>query len=880
MSLVPEQRIENSRSKLSFSERLYTESAAAMRTRACICTMLLAFCHVGMSAQALTKQFPPDHPGTVIGQSAAQPEQSVSLAAVPTSSSMTSLPDAPGIQNQPVAQLVPAPPTGIPVTIHAAEQEKQGDIYHLRGEVEIDYKDYVIRADKVIYNAATGDMEASGHLQVVGGPRSEDIAASHGTMNLNAQTGHFYDVIGSVGALNASSKNVYTTANPLLIIGKELIKRGPDSYEMKGGSMTSCPLPKPDWQIFAPDILVDSGKATARNANFRLLGIPAVYLPYVTHPVDVKGRQSGLVIPELSNSTIKGFIVGDAYYWAINRSADLMVGLQYYSKRGPEQYAEFRYRGGGNDMIHGLYNGLEDQGLPPLYINQGGQDTIISARHDLTTYTRAITSAEYLSSYTYRQVFAENFSQAVSSEVKSWGFLAHEKNGYAGSIDFERYQNYASDVASDQVRILHVPSIEFDALDHSVGLSGILAGGDASFGFLSRSEPYYRSHNVARTDLFPHLSRPWIADGWTFRPMLGLRDTLYSHSQELGPVLTIPPPPPAILTNANLPGHGDVPTTRNASLNRKAVEAGVEVLPPVLERDFTGDYLAKRFGVALRHTIEPEVNYHYTAGVKAFNNIPRFDAIDIFSDTNELEYGMTQRLFLKRLHPKPCDKDPAKAKTQKDCGEVSREWLTWFLGQKYFLDPTFGHAVIPGRRNIFTTTLDFSGVAYITSPRSFSPIISRLRANTSANTDLEWDLDYDAKAGRIAASNIFANYRHGDFFTTFSHAVLDAVGETPEPPSQPPNFVNYNQIQLLVGHGSYTKPGLNLAANGGLDLNLKSLEYAGVQATYNFLSCCGFSAEYRLFSLGVIRNESEESFSITLAGVSSFGSLKRAERLF
>lgn len=825
-----------------------------MRTRACICTMLLALCHVRMRAQALTMQLPPDRSGSSRSHVSSSTAQDVS--------------SKDGLPNVPIAQVISELPAGVPVTIHAAQQEKRGDTYDLRGEVEIDYKDYVVRADRITYNATTGDVVAEGHLQLDGGPDNEQISASHGVLNLDAQTGEFYDVIGSVGVKHISNRAIYTTPNPFLMTGKKLLKKGPNSYEMFGGSMTSCQLPKPHWRILAPHILVDDGRARAWSSNFRLLGYPILYLPYVTHAVDTSGRQSGFLIPELEiGSAIKGTVIGDSYYWAINRSADLTVGLQYYSLRGFEQSADFRYRGRGNDMVHGHYDGLEDRGLAPLYANQGGQDTLIIARHDWTAYTRAVINAEYLSSYVYRQVFSENFSQAVSSEVKSWGFLTHEKDGYASSFDLERYQNYASTMPGDEIRLLHLPKLEFNALDHSLGRSGTFFGGDATFALLSRSEPLYRSHNVGRTDIFPHLTMPWIAAGWTFRPTIGLRDTLYSHSQTFGPV------------PVSVSGENAVPVPADASLNRKAVEADIQILPPVLMRDFTGPYLTKHFDVALRHTIEPEVNYRYVAGVNKFNHAPRFDPIDIYSDTNEVEYGLTQRLFLKRLHPKPCTDVSKYGPLDKACGEASRQWLSWFVGQKYFAEPSFGGAVIPGRRNLFTTTLDFSGVAYITSPRSVSPIVSRLRASTSPNTDIEWDFDYDTKAGRVAASNVFANYRHGNFFSSLGHSVLNAVGETPVPPHQLQNVVNYNQIQLLFGYGALTKPGLSAAASGGFDLNQSSLEYAGVQATYNF-DCCGFTVEYRKFELGSIRNESQESFSFTLAGVGAAGNLKRAERLF
>lgn len=832
--------------------------------------------------------------------SSRQPTANAAASSSATSpSSDSSLPDAPqaALSNLPIAEPVPPTPTGVPVTIHARFQTRQGDTYDLRDGVEIDYEDYVILADHATYSTATGDVEADGHLQVTGGPDQEDFAADHGTLNLNRQTGRFYNVIGSVGVLHTaaasnafvpsllglaptSNRSLYTSTNPFLISAKELIKKGPDSYELRDGTMTSCRLPKPDWRIFAPHIVVDNGTAKAANANFRALNTPILYLPYVTHGIDTSSRQSGFLIPALEvGSSIKGTVIGEQYYWVINRSADLIVGMQYYSLRGFQQNAQFRYKGHGNDFVLGVYSGLEDRGLAPLHVNQGGQDTIVTARHDMTPYTRAVIHAEYLSSYTYRQVFAENYTLAVASEVKSWGFLTHEKNGFASSLDMERYEKYASDASGDEIRILHLPRMEFDAADHDLGHSGVLAGGEASFGFLARSEPYYQSHHVGRLDLFPHITAPWIADGWTFRPTLGLRETGYSHSQTLGPVPPdVPPPPPG-----TLPGEDAVPVAVNASINRAAVETDIQVLPPVLERDFDGPYLAQHFGVALRHTIEPEVNYRYVAGIHNFNRIPRFDSTDVYSNTNEVEYGVTQRVFLKRLHPTPCKKnvtgaDQAEQEDQ-GCAEGSRQWLSWFVGQKYFVDPTFGHAVIPGRRNVFTTTLDLSGIDYITAPRDVSPVVSRLRIDPSFNSDLEWDGDYDTKRGRWAASDVFADYRHGNFFSGLGHSLLNAVGETPMPPHQPANFVNYNQMQVLLGYGAITKPGFSAAAKGNFTLEGRALEYGGVQATYN-RNCCGLTIEVQHFALGTVRNETSTTFNLTLSGVAAVGSLVRAQRLF
>ncbi len=69
---------------------------------------------------------------------------------------------APGIVT---SQTLPAAgQTEEEVTIQAVQQEKDGSIYHLRGEVEIHYRTYTLYADQITYNADTGDSELEGHV--------------------------------------------------------------------------------------------------------------------------------------------------------------------------------------------------------------------------------------------------------------------------------------------------------------------------------------------------------------------------------------------------------------------------------------------------------------------------------------------------------------------------------------------------------------------------------------------------------------------------------------------------------------------------------------------------------------------------------------------
>jgi LPS-assembly protein len=818
------------------------------------------------------------------------------------------LPDAPGLTRYPQAQVLPPVDDTTAVEIESDTQSKLDSRYVLDGNVVITYRDRIVKADHIEYDTDTGELTANGHVHITGGANHEDILASHGTMNLNKQTGRFYDVTGSVGLKNSGhSSMTYANSNPFLFTGKMVVRTGPQNYEIYDGTLTSCQLPNPDWMLYSGKFIVDSEKAKAQNSIFRIMNIPLLYLPYVTHPVDSEERQSGFLIPIPGYSSTKGFTFGEEYYWAINRSMDLTVGAQYYSLRGWEQSASFRYRGLGNDIAKAHYSGLLDRGITTngVYLNQGGEDVTFLGRHDFSPQTRVVADAEYLSSYAYREAFAENFSLAVSSDILSIVYGVHEADGYAESVRADRYQGlkmaavpaisllpHPEDatattpaIPEEQVRIFHAPSLDFSSTEHEIGRSGVQWNLETSLAGLSRVQPNFSTGGLTqRLDIHPQIAYPISFGGWRLLSSIGMRETAYSRSRQT-------PYSP-----------GGLPVELPYKLNRADVEAEVDLRTPVVERTFDSAKVEKMFGYDVKHTIEPELTYRYVAGIDNFLNVLRFDDVDIASDTNELEYGVTQRLFLRPVKTRPCieksadggqkedpDEDGGRvyAKERKgdskakgpECG--SRELISWRLTQKYFFDEKFGGAVINGRRNIFDTTLNLSGIAFLTEPRAISPLISRLRVRTSAHMDVEWDFDLDTGAKKFTSNNLLVDVHQNNVFAGLSYAKLNAPGRFfTEGVSS--SVSNFNQLRLLLGYGSPTKAGLGVAANVGLDLRAGDsglVQYGALQGSYNW-DCCGFSVEVRKYELGAVRNETSERFNFTLLNIGTAGNLRRAASLF
>jgi len=497
---------------------------------------------------------------------------------------------------------------------------------------------------------------------------------------------------------------------------------------------------------------------------------------------------------------------------------------------------------------------------------------------------------EYLSSYPYREAFTDNFNQAVSTDILSFAYGVHEAGGFASDVRADRYQGLkrvavpatptTPMIPAQEVRIFHAPALETRSTDHALGTTGLLWNFEGSAGGLKRVQPDFVSSGVTeRFDLHPEVAYPLKLGEWKFLPSLGVRETLYSRS--------LRPP-----MNAE-----DAAVEHRGGLSRSDVEARVDIRPPVIERTFDSPFVERLFGHDVRHTIEPELKYSYVAGVDDFLKVLRFDDVDVVSDTNELQYGVTQRLFLrpaKGKKAKPCkvaekDADTDEARNQAQEGDDSgadadvsqcgaREWISWRLTQKYFFDKSFGGAVVDGKRNIFDTTLNLSGVAFLTEAREISPLVSRLRIRTSAKMDVEWDFDLDTGAKKFTSNNVLVDLHEGNTFAGLSYARLNAPGRSYTQGTS--SLVSdFSQLRLLAGYGSPTKVGLGVAANVGLDLNLGQVQYGALQTSYNW-DCCGFSVEYRKYELGSVRNENTYRFNFTLANIGSAGNLRRAERLF
>jgi LPS-assembly protein len=745
----------------------------------------------------------------------------------------------------------PAGKGGVAELSSNGPQKRQGDLTIADGAVDIHYGSQRLQADHVEYNEQTNEAVARGH--VIFDYENQHLEANEAHYNVSTGRGTFTNVRGTVKIERRANPTILVTDNPLYFEAHNVEKFGNDLYFLNGSWITVCEPGHPNWQFYAQHARVRIDKKAALvNANFRLLRVPLIWLPYATVPAGTKVRESGLLIPVVGNSTSKGFVFGDEFYWAPTPWMDATVGAELLSRRGSSERGHFRAKPWENTSINYTYFGVIDRGVPTLInpglptqttelVSQGGHEQQLEVTSLLKDNWRFVADVNELSSLTFRLAFADTFGDAINSEVRSSIFLTHNFNGFSLNLAALNDKSFLTvNPIQTSVSLRTAPEGRFGSVEQAPFRDlPIYFGFDAFAGASRRSDGVIDTPTaVARTEFAPRATLPLH-----FGPWLDVTATATFRTSYFGDSLV----PGSILTTPVLSGQ---------SIWRDDGEFSVDFRLPTLERFFQRPKSKKRF----KHTIEPDFTYNYVTGIRNFSQLIRFDSDTTLTNTNELEYGITQRLWVK-----DGDGDD----------DQPKELVSWRLVQKHFFDPTFGGALITGARNVFQTLDDISPFAFADTPRNWSPIVSDFKFNPGGPFDFEQILEYDTQRGtdgQLTTIGTLAKIKpYKDFFFTIADFRLDANPLVLQPKA--------NQIRTLIGYGSETRKGFNVTTGISYDITNNALQNQLVQISYNG-NCCGLAVEYRRIALGQVRTDNQFRVAFIIANIGSFGNLRHQEKIF
>ncbi len=684
------------------------------------------------------------------------------------------------------------------------ERLENGEIL-AEGDVHATYSDATLNAERVTYDPTRDLVVIEGEFEI---KRAQGwLQGSRAELNVKEDTGVIYDPYGF-------------TDEEVFVRAKKLTKVGPTTYIAEEGYLTACEEAVPKWSFKIKKAVINTDStARLRSAWFRIKKAPVFYFPYLILPTAKKERSSGFMLPSTGTSNNKGRRLTNRFYLVMGRSADLMLVHDYYSERG--QGAGFNLRTRPDEVSRLDLSGrfVNDR------LGQGGSALEGTGYTTLGSGFRAVADFTLVSSFQFRQVFSDNFFTATRPSEESRLFLTNNSSLRSLNLLVSREQTISP---GRNIVTQATPEVELQLLGQKLGNLPLHIDLESSVGGMSRTDSLIETPRISqRLDLFPrvYFSMP-LFQGLRLTPRLGVRETFYSDS-----------------INANEDGERVV---TGASVHRQYVDFTADLKGWGVSRVF-GDPGGNQW----KHLVEPEVRYRLLSGVNEFDRIIRFDAVDAIADTNEVEYSIVNRFFVKR-----------------SSNSQIHEWLSVKIAQKHFFDPTFGGALQEGRINQFFPLNSLSGHPYAVGFRDFSPITTLVRLTPDSRVNFDFRSDYDTQSGDFRSLSATGYYRRDDLTlaTTYfvTNELLTGIGRS-------------NQLQGRVGVGRHDR---GISAFGYFSYDIKDSTFLNHLVRLNyFWDCCGVSVETSGFNLSS-RKEQDIRFTFYLKGIGAFGTIRRPDMVF
>ncbi len=218
------------------------------------------------------------------------------------------------------------------ITAEQLEYFSKENKYVATGNVKIEKDDTVLTADRIVFHQINSYAEAEGNVTYE--DTEAKISTEKAEINIDAKTGRLYNAV------------IFFKKGNYWINGDNISRLKDDHYYASSATFTTCDADasaSPDWCFKGNDVdIVVGQKLTAKDATFRVKGMPVLYSPYLWAPA-LTQRQTGFLFPVIGNSNAKGFQFSPSFFWAIDESKDATFYLDYYSKRGIGTGIEYRY---------------------------------------------------------------------------------------------------------------------------------------------------------------------------------------------------------------------------------------------------------------------------------------------------------------------------------------------------------------------------------------------------------------------------------------------------------------------------------------------------------------------------------------------------------
>lgn len=688
------------------------------------------------------------------------------------------------------------------VRVRAESQGGSPAHYEFRGFVDLTAGSARIQADTLdLYTTdkpdGTKTRRIVAHGNVVFMKNEERLSGSHLDMDIDTGKGFFEDALGYIEP-------------GVFVEGKRIERVAEKLYRVEGGKFTACAQPNPRWAISASSATIEVGeKIIARNALFKVKAVPALYFPILYYPIDEDGRSTGFLIPHVGSSSVRGVNVGEGFFWAMSRSADMTLYGDYYSKYGYGFGHELRYAAA--PQSRGTFRTYLF--WPSVIGGDRDYDLDWNASQSFPGQLRATLNVRRYSSLSFNQRFNDSFNYSSQRSQRASFNLQRTVGATTFQLLADSFDTYFGE---DSFRVnRRLPSFQVRQAPQKLGKTGVVLNYEGRAERLTLGTQVL-VQDYSRFDLAPELSRPLQLSFLQLNPRLGLRYTHWTATDAGRGAFTGP------------------------ALGRQRAEASLEMRGPSFSRVF--DRPGGAYTNRVKHVIGPEVNFTWATPVDDFLSIPKFDGNDYLLGTSEVRYALVQRLLAKR--PGPGGK------------LIPYEFFTWRIQQTYYVK-------INENQNSFDPNYSSSAYGPEGVPDHNSPISSRMRFRPTPALSFDTNLEYDVNFGQLRSQGYSLRAGRERFALQATWSLSNRLSEKPEERTRLRNTVR------SAGRFVLLRDRLILEGSADYDFRRKELLQAHAKAQWN-VQCCGIAVEHIRYNFNA-RVETQWRVSVHLANVGDIG---------
>jgi LPS-assembly protein len=594
----------------------------------------------------------------------------------------------------------------------------------VKGNVEVRQGERVIHAREVQYNPTNEAVKVVGKIDYddplisVSGTGGGSYSASGGADFKAAQFSlHQRSARGAAADISASPNGI---------------------VRLQGVTFTTCPLPNNSWLIKADSIELDTNThiGTGRDARVDFMGVPLVYLPWMSFPLDNE-RKSGFLFPVIGNTSSSGVQLSTPYYFNIRPNMDFTFEPTLYSKRGIDLGGDFRF------LTAQQHGELQWNYLPDDMVFGGSRNRIqLNDVAELPAQLRLTLDAQSVSDTLFFQDLSQSPQGTSTAFLNRSALLSYRDDHWRIDGQAQQYQTIDDTLPVDDRPYARVPQLfvgsRYGYADH------------LHYGFDSEVVNFQHAAGAVgpngwREDLMPQGSLDFSGAGYFLRPALAWRFTAYQLDDLLA-------------------GETHAPT-RNLPL--ASVDSGLQ--------------FEKRTGSRLQRTLtlEPRLMYLYVP-FRNQQQLPVFDTAipdlnptqlfstnryvgpDRVSDANQVSIGLTSRLL--------------------DAAD-GRQFLAATIGQTYYFETprvTLPQEAAPsGRRSDFVAQLSVSAFQ-----------------NWTAEAGVQWDpveqrsertlINLQYKPAPDSVINVAYRYERFVLPAEYVQGIVPIACQSPDTPPAPP----------------------------------------------------------------------------------------------